>query len=133
MVPGNEERGQGFPRQRDLEPSETTHRQGRHTGHLGLQIEIGTQWSRRQIQSAQCSERLQTSGRTGLFDTFGPTCKPQTFRILLQLSKTQGHVMHQFDIKTAFMRKTCFLEQPQVFEKRRSDKRKLYLIKHFLF
>ena len=38
-------RGQGTPRQRDLGPSETTHRQGRHTGQMGLQSEIGTQCS----------------------------------------------------------------------------------------
>ena len=66
MAPGNEGRGQGTPRQRDLEPSETTHRQGRHTGQMGLKSEIGTQWSSGQIQGALCGERLQTSGRTGL-------------------------------------------------------------------
>ena len=37
------------------------------------------------------------------FETFAPTCKPETFRILLQLSAKQGHVMHQFDVKTAFL------------------------------
>ena len=58
--------GQGTPRQRDLEPSETTHRQGRHTGQMGLQSEIETQWSTELIQSALCGERLQTSGKTGL-------------------------------------------------------------------
>ena len=35
------------------------------------------------------------------FETFAPTCKPETYRILLQLSAKQGHVMHQFDVKTA--------------------------------
>ena len=30
------------------------------------------------------------------FETFAPTCKPETFRILLQLSAEQGHVMHLF-------------------------------------
>ena len=39
---------------------------GRHTGQMGLQSEIRTQWSSRQIQSTLCGERLQTSGRTGL-------------------------------------------------------------------
>ena len=29
------------------------------------------------------------------FETFAPTCKPETFRILLQLSAKQGNVMHQ--------------------------------------
>ena len=66
MTPDNEGRGQGTPRQRDLEPSETTHGQGRHTVKMGLQSEIGTQWSSGQIQSTLCGERLQTGGRTGL-------------------------------------------------------------------
>ena len=42
---GNEGRYQGTPRQRDLGPSETTHRQGRHTGQTGIQSKNGTQWS----------------------------------------------------------------------------------------
>ena len=37
------------------------------------------------------------------FETFAPTCKPETFRILLQLSAKQRHVKHQFDVKTAFL------------------------------
>ena len=37
------------------------------------------------------------------FETFAPICKPETFRILLQLLAKQGHVMHQFDVKTAFL------------------------------
>ena len=37
------------------------------------------------------------------FETFEPTCKPERFRILLQLSAKQGHVMHQFDVKTDFL------------------------------
>ena len=37
------------------------------------------------------------------FETFARTCKPEAFRILLQLSAKQGHVMHQFDVKTVFL------------------------------
>ena len=55
------------------------------------------------------------------FETFVPTCKPETFRILLQLSAKQGHVMHQFDVKTAFLHspieEEVYLEQPQKFVK----------------
>ena len=49
VATGNEGRGQGTRRQRDLEPSETTRRQGRHIGQVGLQSEIGSQWSSGQI------------------------------------------------------------------------------------
>ena len=63
------------------------------------------------------------------FETFAPTCKPETFRILLQLSAKQGHVMHQFDVKTAFLHspieEEVYLEQPQEFVKSGSDEEKL--------
>ena len=62
-------------------------------------------------------------------ETVAPTCKPETFRILFQLSAMQGHVMHQFDVKTAFLHspieKEMYLEQPQEFVKRGSDAEKL--------
>ena len=63
------------------------------------------------------------------FETFAPTCKPERFRILLQLSAKQGHVMHQFDVKTAFLHspieEEVYLEQPLDFVKRGSDGEKL--------
>ena len=59
------------------------------------------------------------------FETFAPTCKPETFRIPLQLSANQCHVMHQFDVKTAFPHSPIvvemFLEQPKEFVKQGSD------------
>ena len=63
------------------------------------------------------------------FETFAPTCRPETFRILLQLSAKQGHAMHQFDVKTAILHspieEEVYLEQPQEFVKRGSDEEKL--------
>ena len=59
------------------------------------------------------------------FETFAPTCKPETFRILLQISGKQGHVMHQFDVKSAFLHspieEEVYLEQQPVFVKQGSD------------
>ena len=59
------------------------------------------------------------------FETFAPTCKPEKFRILLQLSAKQGNVMHQIDVKTAFLHSPIegevYLEQPQDFVKQGSD------------
>ena len=50
------------------------------------------------------------------FETFAPTCKPGTFRILLQLTAKQCHVMHQFEVKTAFLHspieEEVYLEHP---------------------
>ena len=67
--------------------------------------------------------------RLDYFETFAPTCKPETFRILLQLSAKQGHVMHQFDVKKAFLHspieEEVYLEQPQGLVKQGSDGEKL--------
>ena len=54
------------------------------------------------------------------FETFAPTCKSETFRIFLQLSAKQGHVMQQFDVKNVFMHspiEEVYLEQPKEFVK----------------
>ena len=63
------------------------------------------------------------------FETFAPACEPETFRILLQLSAMQGHVMHQFDVKMAFLHspieEEVYLEQPQEFVQHESDREKL--------
>ena len=58
-------------------------------------------------------------------ETFGPTCKSETFRIPLQLSAEKGHVIHQFDIKTVFphspIEEQVYLEQPQELVKQGLD------------
>ena len=58
------------------------------------------------------------------FVTFAPTCEPETFRILLQLSAKHGYVMHHFEVKTAFLdspiEEEVYLEQPQEFVKQGS-------------
>ena len=63
------------------------------------------------------------------FETFALTCKPETFRILVQLSAKLGHAMHKFDVKTALLHspieEEVYLEQPQEFLKRGSDGEKL--------
>ena len=63
------------------------------------------------------------------FETFALTGKPETFRILLQQSAKQGHVMHHFDVKTAFLHspveEEVSLEQPQEVVKQRTDGEKL--------
>ena len=94
---------------------------------MGLQSENGSQWSSGQIQSSICGERFQQVEGLDYFETFAPNCKPETFRILLQLSAKQGHVMHQFDVETAFLhspiQEKVYLEQPKEFLKQGSDER----------
>ena len=60
---------------------------------------------------------------------FAPTCKPDIFFTLLQLSAKRGHLMHQFNVKTAFLHspieEEVYLEQLQEFVKQGSDEGKL--------
>ena len=61
------------------------------------------------------------------FEIFAPSCKPETIRFLLQLSAKHGQVMHQLDVKTAFLhfrrQDKVYLEQPQKFIKRAISER----------
>ena len=56
------------------------------------------------------------------FENFAPTFKPETFKILLQLSAKQGQLMQQSDAKTVFLHspieEEVYLEQPQEFERK---------------
>ena len=129
MAPGNEGRGQSTPRQRDLEPSETTHRERRQTGQMGLQSEIRTHCQVDKYKAGCVAKGFKHVEGLDYFETFAPTCKPDTFRILPQLSAKQGHVMHQFDVKTAFLHSSIeeevYLEQPEESVKQGSDGEKL--------
>ena len=59
------------------------------------------------------------------FETFEPTCKPEDFRVLLQLSARQGLVIHQLDVKTAFLHSPIEEEVYLEFVKPGSDREKL--------
>ena len=52
-------------------------------------------------------------------ETFAPTCKPQTKGILLALGAQDDLVLHQMDVKSAFLSsplaETVYMEQPEVF------------------
>ena len=57
------------------------------------------------------------------FEIFTPTtCIPDTFKIARQLSAMQGHEMHQFDVKTAYLyspiEEEVYLEQTKEFVKK---------------
>ena len=122
---GKEGRGQGTPRQQDLEPNETTHRQENHTGQMGIQSKFGTQWSSGEDKARYVAKGFEQVEGLDYFGTFAPTFKPETFRFLLQLSAKQAHVMHQFDVITAFLHspieEESYLQKPQEFVKQRSD------------
>ena len=98
-------------------------------GKWVYKVKLGSSGQVDKYKARYVAKRLQTGGRTALLETFAPTFKPETFRILLQLSAKQDHVMHLFDVKTAFLHspieEEVYLEQPQEFVKQGSDGEKL--------
>ena len=54
-------------------------------------------------------------------DTFAPTSKPETFKILLALSAIENFFLKQMDVKAAYLHpkidEEVYLEQPKGFEK----------------
>ena len=63
------------------------------------------------------------------FDTYAPTCKPETFRILLATAAQKDLHLAQMDVKSAYLHsdieEEIYLEQPQGFVKKANSGRKL--------
>ena len=55
------------------------------------------------------------------FETYAPTCKPETFRTLLAVATQKGLELRQMDVKSAYLHseieEEIYLEQPQSFVK----------------
>ena len=63
-------------------------------------------------------------------DTFDPTSKPETVKILLALSAIENFILKEMDIKAAYLHpkidKKVYLEQPKDFEKLDSNGNKFF-------
>ena len=63
------------------------------------------------------------------FDTYAPTCKPETFRILLATATQKDLQLGQMDVKSAYLHSNIeeeiYLEQPQGFVKKANSGQKL--------
>ena len=98
-------------------------------GKWVYKVKLGPSGQVDKYKARYVAKRFKQVEGLDYFKTFAPTYKPETFRILLQLSAKQGHVMHQFDVKTAFLHspieEEMYLEQPQEFVKQGSDGEKL--------
>ena len=70
------------------------------------------------------------------FDTFAPVARLDTIRMLLALAAQQGWVIHQMDVKSAFLNgyleEEIFVEQPEGFVFSRQDE-KVYRLKKALY
>ena len=59
-------------------------------------------------------------------ETFAPTCKPETKRILLALGAQDDLAFHQMSVKSAFLNtalaETVYMEQPEGFSSGESQK-----------
>ena len=62
-------------------------------------------------------------------DTYAPTCKPETFRILLAIAAQKDLHLGQKDVKSAYLHSTIeeeiYLEQPDGFVKQGENGQKL--------
>ena len=58
---------------------------------------------------------------TDYSETFAPTSKPETFRLILSLAAKENFILRQIDVKSAYLhpeiREEVYLEQPSGFEK----------------
>ena len=99
------------------------------TGKWAYKMKLGPSGQVAKIKARYVTKGFKQVEGLDYFDTFLPTFKPETFRVLLQLSAKQGHVMHQFDVKRTFLHspieEEVYLEQPQDFVKQGSDGEKL--------
>ena len=63
------------------------------------------------------------------FDTYAPTCEPETFRILLATAAQKDLQLGQMDVKSAYLHSNIeeeiYLEQPQGFVKKSNSGQKL--------
>ena len=63
------------------------------------------------------------------FDTYAPTCKPETFRILLATAARKDLYLGQMDVKSAYLHskieEEIYLEQPYGFVKKENSGQKL--------
>ena len=98
-------------------------------GKWAYKVELGPSGQVNKYKARYVAKAFKKEEGLDYFETVAPTSKPETFRILLQLSAKQGHVMHQFDVKTAYLHspieEEVYLEEPQEFVKRGSDAEKL--------
>ena len=67
--------------------------------------------------------------RLDFFETYAPTCKPETFRILLALAAKKELHLGQMDVKSAYLHSAIeeeiYLEQPEGFAKKANPGRKI--------
>ena len=98
-------------------------------GNWVYKVKLGPSGQVDQYKARYVAKGFKQVEEMDYIKTFAPSCKPEIFRLLLQLSAKQSHVMHQFGVKTAFLHspieEEVYLEQPQEFVKQGSDGEKL--------
>jgi len=66
-----------------------------------------------------CGQRLYLKRKRSLFDIYSPVTRMTTIRILLSLATSYGLLVHQIDVKTAFLNgelgEEIYMEQPEGF------------------
>ena len=89
-------------------------------------------WSKRLSRQAQ--GKIGAKGYAQVedldfFDTYAPTCKPETFRILLATAAQKDLYLGRTDVKSAYLHskieEEIYVEQPEGFVEKANSGRKL--------
>ena len=75
------------------------------TWKMGIKSKVWSKPSSRQAQSKICTVAKGYAQIEGLnfFDSYAPTCKPETFRILLAIAAQKDLHLGQMDVKSAYL------------------------------
>ena len=87
---------------------------------MGLQSKTKTNGSFENYKGQYVAKLFKKIGGTNYSETFAPTSKPETFRIILSLEARENFVLRQMDVKSAYlhpkMKEEIYLEQSNGFE-----------------
>ena len=73
------------------------------TGKWVYKVQLGPSGQLNKYKARYVAKGLKQVEGLDYFETFAPSFKSETFRILLPLSKKQNYVMHQFIVMTVFL------------------------------
>ena len=90
---------------------------------MGLQSKNKAKGSLEKYKARYVAKGFKQKEGIDYSETFAPTSKPETFRLILSLAVKENFILRQMDVKSAYLhpkiKEAVYLEQP-------SDLKKLY-------
>ena len=86
---------------------------------MGVQEEALAWWYYWEVQGSACGQKLHKKESEDFFDTYSPVARLTTIQALLSLAASYGLIVHQMDVKTAFLNveldEEIYMDQPDGF------------------